>query len=476
MTPNDITSPTGSIDATKVVSNTSNIEHYIEETFSVTSGTQYTFSVFLKKLGYTNIQFRIPAAGFADNAVVQLNMDTGVASLGTGTIDSFGVQDFGNGWLRVHMVRTANSNNTALFRIQPNTISPYVGDDASGAYVWGAQAEAGPTPSSYIPNAGATAGARREAETLTIPAANLPWPTPELIGPELVTNGTFDTDISGWTDQSTGSGSISWLSGSMAIYRLNGSNRGKARQDISGTSGKVYKISMNVLAGSTTGAFINVNGSTIISTVPAGNSGTGYFVSDGSDGIEIFAAGDAATALVDNISVREINPLAVSIQMDGRVTYADTGVYNIVNPFDWAINTSNKIDTSLGGTFGTGELAFRQLESGVFDQVVTPTSFFNPGVLVPLNIASRHGSTFIAGAVDGVDIGDDLTPVALPDLSATNLILGKNYNGTIRTFRIWADDIGDTGLVEATEPSLVPSLSLTFDGTESSFIVEDWSE
>jgi hypothetical protein len=47
--------------------------------------------------------------------------------------------------------------------------------------------------------------------------------------------------------------------------------------------------------------------------------------------------------------------------------------------------------------------------------------------------------------------------------------------GTIRTFRMWAQDIGDTGLVDATEPSLVPSLSLTFDGTENSFIVNDWT-
>ena len=44
-----------------------------------------------------------------------------------------------------------------------------------------------------------------------------------------------------------------------------------------------------------------------------------------------------------------------------------------------------------------------------------------------------------------------------------------------RTFRMWGQDIGDTGLVEATEPSLVPSLSLTFDGTENSFIVNDWT-
>jgi hypothetical protein len=79
-------------------------------------------------------------------------------------------------------------------------------------------------------------------------------------------------------------------------------------------------------------------------------------------------------------------------------------------------------------------------------------------------------------AQDGTALTANTTPTSLPDLSATNLTLGFDYNGTIRTFRIWAQDIGDAGLVEATEPSLVPSLSLTFDGTENSFIVEDWVE
>ena len=47
--------------------------------------------------------------------------------------------------------------------------------------------------------------------------------------------------------------------------------------------------------------------------------------------------------------------------------------------------------------------------------------------------------------------------------------------GTIGTFRVWAQDLTDEGIVDATEPSLEPSLSLTFDSTESSFIVEDWT-
>jgi hypothetical protein len=45
--------------------------------------------------------------------------------------------------------------------------------------------------------------------------------------------------------------------------------------------------------------------------------------------------------------------------------------------------------------------------------------------------------------------GVDTTPTALPDLSATNLELGYDYMGTIGKFRMWDDDLGDTGIAEA---------------------------
>jgi hypothetical protein len=193
----------------------------------------------------------------------------------------------------------------------------------------------------------------------------------------------------------------------------------------------------------------------------------------------VLAFGSAGTAsdyaTFDNVSVREINPLSVSIQMDGRMTYADEGVNQTVVPYNRVngqVYTRAYIDTA---STNTGLVRFEQKDGTTYDAVQTGGSYYSPGVLVPYNIASRHGSTFVNGAVDGVALTEDTTPVALPDLSATDLDLGFDYNGTIKTFRIWSQDLGDSGLVAATEPSLEPSLSLIFDNSESSFIVDDWS-
>jgi hypothetical protein len=104
------------------------------------------------------------------------------------------------------------------------------------------------------------------------------------------------------------------------------------------------------------------------------------------------------------------------------------------------------------------------------------TDGYTPGILVPFSIASRYSTTTANLAVDGTAETEDATLTALPDLSATDLILGYIYNGTIKQFRVWAADLGDTGIEDATLPSLEPSLSLIFDNSESSFTVDDWSE
>jgi hypothetical protein len=97
-----------------------------------------------------------------------------------------------------------------------------------------------------------------------------------------------------------------------------------------------------------------------------------------------------------------------------------------------------------------GAIGFRQKASGVTDALASAGDTYSPGINVPFNVASRHGSTFINGATDGTALTADTTPVALPDLSATNLQLAFNYMGCLKIFRMWGKDIGDAGLEEAT--------------------------
>jgi hypothetical protein len=192
------------------------------------------------------------------------------------------------------------------------------------------------------------------------------------------------------------------------------------------------------------------------------------------------AFGSAGTAsdyaTFDNVSVREINPLSVSIQMDGRITYADEDLFTQNVLVRWS-NPTDYINIAFGSNTGDGaRLLMSQYANSGTVIYKTSSVIYPDGVLVPYSVCGRHGSTFINGAYDGIALAVTTTPVALPDLSATDLKLGYDYMGTIGTFRVWDQDLGDDGIVTASAPSLEPSLSLTFDGSGLSFTVLDWSE
>ena len=161
---------------------------------------------------------------------------------------------------------------------------------------------------------------------------------------------------------------------------------------------------------------------------------------------------------------------ALSIQMKGEMDYADEGAFATATFVRWRLDASNLITNNLStNSTDTGRVYFIQVNAGVTDQVLSAGASYTPGLNVPFNIASRHGSTFINGAVDGTALTADLTPVALPDLTTTDLALADDFIGTIEEFRVWSSDLGDTGISDASEPSLVPSLNLTFDGASTSF-------
>jgi hypothetical protein len=159
------------------------------------------------------------------------------------------------------------------------------------------------------------------------------------------------------------------------------------------------------------------------------------------------------------------------------MTYADTGVRDVVAFIRWFKDSNTRITTAMmTDGASTGLVEFQQYLAPNYDVISSSGTAYSPGINVPYNIASRHGSAFINGAVDGTSLTADTTPVALPDLSATNLRLAFIYMGCLKLFRMWDQDLGDTGIAAASAPSLEPSLSLLFDGSGNSFTVEDWSE
>ena len=471
VTSNVTIAPDGTTTADKLlIPTTDNSFHFINQSESMGSAA-HTVSVFFKAGEITSASIFLSQNG---NVGGSFNLSTGVATA-SGTGNTASMVDVGNGWYHCSVTNDGSASVSGIrFGIGNGALTSFVGVIGQGIFAWGAQLEAGATPSSYIPTSGSTV--TRAAETLTVSAANMPWPTPvEVTGAELVTNGDFDSNVSGWTP--TGTGSLAWVSGELQLTSAAGYDQ--ARQAMSGfTVGKTYRVTVSIGASSSN-TYVEMVG--VGAASPLGSSArdvTFVFVASATTLTIALINTGAEAVLYDNVSIKEINPLSVSIQMDGRMTYADTDLGDLFKMYHWYSDSSNNIYTRLDGSGSrTGQIDFYQEAGTVVDKVEGSTTSYSPGINVPFNISSRHGSTFLNGAVDGTALTADTTPTALPDLSTTDLDLGYDFMGTIGKFRVWSDDLTDTSIATATAPSTEPSLQLTFDGSStSSFTVLDWSE
>ncbi len=167
-------SPRGDKTMALIVEDTASSEHYTQDrNITLTAGTIYCYSVFVKAhtnsrllylrvaTGTTSGVFFDPVAGaFVGGAVGAQYLDRGF-------------EDLGNGLYRVWMAVTAGATQSSVFRLQlakDGVTASYVGDGVSGLYVWGAQVEDSPFPTSYIPTIAATV--TRGADYWQIPKEN----------------------------------------------------------------------------------------------------------------------------------------------------------------------------------------------------------------------------------------------------------------------------------------------------------------
>lgn len=185
---NAVASPDGTVTADRIIEDSASTQKSLNQGATTVTATPLTFSVFAKNNGrrYLVVRFNDNAAnGNAVSAIFDLQ--TGVISgaataYGTFTAPSATITTFPNGWYRC-VVTGTSSVVTVNPKLQPSTGSVdvngeaaiYLGDGASGHYVWGAQLEQAPFASSYMPTT--TVAVTRNADILTYPiAANVAAP------------------------------------------------------------------------------------------------------------------------------------------------------------------------------------------------------------------------------------------------------------------------------------------------------------
>ena len=83
------------------------------------------------------------------------------------------------------------------------------------------------------------------------------------------------------------------------------------------------------------------------------------------------------------------------------------------------------------------------------DSVIGSDAYYTPDMNVPFNVASRHGTNFLNAALDGAALTEDATPTILADLSSADYSIAFGGIHNIQQGSLWAVDIGDAGIGEA---------------------------
>lgn len=210
-----VTAPDAATTAYQLLETATTAEHILTQSVAITSSGVYTWSIFVKASGRTQVELRLPATGFTTLQSVRFDISTTAIGTITSGAPTYTIKQFGNGWYRLSISGTATSSVTAVFTLAlaSGNVTSYLGTISTGMYIWGSQLEVGGTatsvnPTSYIPTTSATVARNQDYARITSTdftsafnaAAGTFYFEGEITGP----TGNFDTMYTGWNGSSGG--------------------------------------------------------------------------------------------------------------------------------------------------------------------------------------------------------------------------------------------------------------------------------